>query len=249
MGAYSGQPGGNPAGWWMPSHTTESNRLLTLDGYTDGGKNASGGAAAWGATQLTYGKYEVRFRADAGDGYGYTFLLWPATGTWPSAGEIDFGEDGGGNRQSTTATLHYGANNSQIARTVSADFTQWHTLGVEWTPGKLVYTLDGQPWGTVTGSSVPSGPMFLAVQEAALACSQWTTCVDSSTPAHTRIQIDWVVAYAQAPATTSAAVPASPVSGGGGLAPSAVLLAPLGLAAVTTSRGRRPRPSRRRRRS
>ena len=29
----------------------------------------------------------------------------------------------------------------------------WHTVGLDWTPGKLVYTLDGKPVWTVTGSS------------------------------------------------------------------------------------------------
>jgi beta-glucanase (GH16 family) len=236
-GSYSGQPGGNPAGWWMPSHTTTQNGKLTLDGYLDGGKNASGGTSAWSASQLTYGKYEVRFRADVGRGYGYAFLLWPASGKWPVDGEIDFAEDGGTDRQGTTATLHYGASNSQIARDLKADFSSWHTIGVEWTAGKLVYTLDGKPWSTVTGSMVPSTPMFLAVQQMALPCTQWTACVDSTTPAHTKIEIDWVAVYS--PSSTATPAPSTSTAG--------LIALPLGLlAAVSPAIARTRRPSRRR---
>ena len=233
-GAYSGQPGGNPAGWWMPSHTYAAGGAMVLDGYADGGKNASGGAAAWGASQLTYGKYEVRMRADQGNGYGYVLLLWPASGKWPVDGEIDFAEDGGADRQSTAATLHYGASNSQIAHGLNADFTKWHTIGVEWTPGKLVYTLDGAAWATVTGASVPSTPMFLAIQQAALPCSVWSTCVDSTTPAHTKILVDWVSVYSRSTSTPAGLTAAAAVPAG-----------IVGLATRTAAR--RQRPSRRRR--
>jgi len=194
-GKYYGQPGGDPAGWWLQSHVQVNTGLLELQGYKDAGKDASGGLAAWSATQQTYGKYEVRFRADVGNGYGYVFLLWPAAENWPIGGEIDFGEDGGGDRQGLSATLHYGADNSQIARQLKADFTQWHTIGVEWTKGSIVYTLDGKPWANVTGSMVPSTPMFLAMQQQALPCTQWSVCVDSTTPARTDIDIDWVSVY------------------------------------------------------
>ena len=53
----------------------------------------------------------------------------------------------------------------------------------------------------MTGSEVPSTPMFLAMQEQALPCTQWSTCVDASTPPLTDVQIDWATAYAYAPGT------------------------------------------------
>ena len=39
----------------------------------------------------------------------------------------------------------------------------WHTVGLVWTPDKLVYTLDGKTVWTVTGSQVPSEPMYLVM--------------------------------------------------------------------------------------
>ena len=50
------------------------------------------------------------------------------------------------------------------------DLTQWHTLGVVWTPGRLVYTIDGRNWATVANANVPSTPMVLDIQTQAWAC-------------------------------------------------------------------------------
>jgi beta-glucanase (GH16 family) len=200
-GPYSGQPGGDTAGWWSPSHVVVSNCLLTLKGYKDAtakpGVFVTGGVGMKDTHAQTYGKYLVRMRADKGDGISAIALLWPRANVWPP--EVDFFEDGGGNRTSTTATLHCGPNgidNCQVQRTLTGyDFSQWHTLGVEWTAGKLVYTIDGTPWATVTDAGVPSIPMVLDLQSQSLECSQWNTCLDSSTPAEVDMQIDWVVAY------------------------------------------------------
>jgi beta-glucanase (GH16 family) len=200
-GPYSGQPGGDTAGWWSPSHVVVGNCLLTLKGYKHAaakpGVFVTGGVGMKNTHAQTYGKYLVRMRADKGDGISAIALLWPQANVWPP--EVDFFEDGGGKRITTTATLHCGPNgidNCQLQRTLTGhDFNHWHTLGVEWTAGKLVYTIDSTPWATVTGTGVPSIPMVLDIQSQSLECSPWNTCLDSSTPAEVDMQIDWVVAY------------------------------------------------------
>ncbi len=168
-GAYSGQPGGDPAGWWDPSHVIVSGGLLTLKGYQDAaaksGVFVTGGIGMNGTYAQTYGKYLVRMRVDKGDGISAIALLWPQANVWPP--EVDFFEDGGGGRRGMSATLHCGPNgndNCRVQKGLSGyDFSQWHTVGVEWTAGKLVYTIDGTAWATVTGSRVPSYylPRFL----------------------------------------------------------------------------------------
>jgi beta-glucanase (GH16 family) len=196
-GTYSGQPGGDPGGLWDPSHVVVHDGMLELQNYRDpalGGRWVSGGLSSARALKQTYGKYLVRFRMDPGYGIAGIVLLWPSNGGWPP--EIDFAEDGGGNRRETTATLHYGASDLQIARSVTTDFSTWHTVGVEWTAGRLVYTLDGAQWATVSGSQVPSEPMEMDIQTQAGTCGQAATpCPDGSTPDHVNLQVDWVVAY------------------------------------------------------
>jgi beta-glucanase (GH16 family) len=73
-------------------------------------------------------------------------------------------------------------------------------MGVEWTPGKLVYTLDGRPWATVRSRHVPAEPMEFDMQSQAGTCGvAYAPCPDASTPAHVDLQVDWVAAYARRP--------------------------------------------------
>lgn len=199
-GLYEGQPGGDPGGWWDPSHVVVKKGILHLETYQDpawGGKWVSGGLSSSHAVKQTYGRYLVRFRATKGYGVSNILLLFPSADHWPP--EIDFAEDGGTSetgRPSMGATLHYGADNSQIQRSITADFTRWHVMGVEWTPGKLVYTIDGKTWGTVVSPNVPSETMEMDIQAQAGTCGdQWTPCPNETTPPLVDLQVDWVQVY------------------------------------------------------
>jgi beta-glucanase (GH16 family) len=196
---YLGVPGGDPFGWFDPSHLSVGGGELVIDGYRDaalGGKWATGGVATQLELAQTYGKYLVRMRFDRGVGVNHALLLWPADESWPP--EVDFGEDDGHGGRYSHATLHYGAQDSMIHRRVRVDLRRWHTIGVEWTPGRVAYTLDGRTWATVTSAHVPSQPMKLAIQTQAWGCGMgtWEGCVGATTPKHVRLEVDWVVTYA-----------------------------------------------------
>ena len=204
--SYLGQPGGDPGGFFDPSHVTVSGGELVIGGYQDpsdlewdAGPDTyvTGGVSSSPSFAQTYGKYLVRFRMDAGQGVAHAILLWPQTNTWPP--EIDFSEDNGSDRQTDYATLHYGADNTQVQKQIAINLTRWHTLGVVWTKGKLVYTIDGVNWATVTNANRPSVPMVLDIQTQGWACgtSTWERCPDSGTPSHVNLDVDWVVAYRQ----------------------------------------------------
>lgn len=206
-GEYGGQPNGSPNAYWDPSHDVISGGELKLETYKDNidvpygetpGSWVSGGLSNYNGDPAgqTYGKYEIRFRMDQGTGIGGVILLMPANGGWPP--EMDLSEDRGANpRDITYATMHYGANDTQIQKSVSVDLTKWHTMGVEWTKGKLAYTLDGNVWATVSSSNVPSQPMVLDMQTGAGACgSTWEICPDSTTPAEVDMDVDWVSVWA-----------------------------------------------------
>lgn len=207
-GRYSGQPGGDPGGWWAPSHVTVRHGVLRLATYRDpryGGRWVSGGVSSSYALKQTYGKYLVRFRMDPGKGVAGVLLLWPSADHWPP--EIDFAETGGesADRREMSATLHYGGGDRQIQRSVHADFTHWHTMGVEWTPGTLVYTLDGRDWARLTSTHVPSERMEMDLQTQAGTCGdRYAPCPDRTTPAHVNMDVDWVAAYATAGGSRSA---------------------------------------------
>jgi len=196
-GAYEGEPGGDPGGWWDPSHVVVRDGVANLETYRDrrfGNRWVSGGMSSAHGLRQTYGKYLVRFRVDRGDGVQAILLLWPSYDT-SSGAEIDFAENGGGNRDHVSATLHYGSGR-QIQRSVDADFTRWHVAGVEWTPGRVAYTLDGRTWAVVRSSGVPATPMELDAQTQAGTCGDPDQpCPDARTPRRVTMQIDWVVAY------------------------------------------------------
>lgn len=204
-GKYSGNIPSMPGGVWDPARVEVADSRLKLHAANRGdGTWTSGGAAQTGAAKRTFGKWEMRMRMTKGNGVKYAALLWPSNGTWPVDGEIDFAEDGGGDRSGTSATTHYagpdGSGHYIVQRHIDVDMSQWQNIGVEWTPGKIVYTLNGQPWANVTTppAAIPDGPMFFAIQTEAntRGATQWMTTVDSTTPPLVTCEVDWLVVYA-----------------------------------------------------
>ncbi len=204
---YSGVIPSSPTSVWSPTHISVFDGMAQLSTYQDpafGGTWTAAGMSSAPCLSQEYGKYEVRFRMDRAPGVKYAILLWPSTQPWPCGGEIDFGEDGGGDRLSTTLTDNYCDANGQHAilpqDRISADFSQWHTIGVEWTHNKIVWTLDGKTEATISSSLVPADKMELDIQaEANTNCSlPFYTCVSSSTPSVVNLDVDWVTEYAPA---------------------------------------------------
>ena len=200
---YSGQPGGDPGGLWSPSHVVVRNGLLNLETYRDPhyhNRWVSGGLSDAPGLKQRYGKYEVRFRVDRGHGVAFVALLWPSDNRWPP--EIDFAENGGefNGRNHVSATLHYGSADHQHQTTLPGNFTNWHTLGVQWTPGKIQYFVDGRVWATMSGRDVPAQRMELDMQTQAGTCGvAYAPCPNAATPRYVGAQIAWVSAFSYRP--------------------------------------------------
>jgi Glycosyl hydrolases family 16 len=147
-----------------------------------------------GGTNQLYGRYAIRFRADAIPGYKVAWLLWPQSGTWPGDGEIDFPE--GSLTETIKAFMHHkGATSGgdQDAYATGARFTSWHTAVIEWAPSSVKFFLDGTLIGHST-SRVPNTPMHWVIQT--------ETNVSSTKPptdAQGHVQIDWVAIWSYAP--------------------------------------------------
>ena len=142
---------------------------------------------------LTYGTVEVRFKAPAGRG------LWPAIWMLPaskeSRPEIDMLEMIG--QDPRELILHFHPEDrdadspSKRVRVADPDLAEgWHTVGLQWTPGKLVYLLDGKPVWTVTGQQVPSEPMYLVMNLAV--GGAYPGPPDASTSFPATFEIDYV---------------------------------------------------------
>jgi hypothetical protein len=158
-------------------------------------------AAGMSATRnQTYGEYEMRIRSSAGDSR-VVALLWPTKG-WPP--EIDFMEMGGqktqGTRQTNTQTVHYGKSNSMIHTQYNADMTQWHTVGVQWTPGHVNYLLDGVVMTSVSSPNVSNQPMWFGLQ----------TATKGPTTVPVNIDMDWIRISKYTPGTGPVTPPPPP---------------------------------------
>jgi beta-glucanase (GH16 family) len=181
--------GNGGVGLRRPSAVSQGDGELRITGRGD----VSGGMSL--QDDRTYGRWEIRARADRGNGYAPAILLWPASNDWPIEGEIDIAEIPRGDRSETHFTVHWGADNQQVGFTTPGDFTQWHTFGVEWMPDHITYFLDGQPLHTIADPpAIPSSPMNLAIQND-VGPFNWIPARDATTPAEVSLRVDWVRVY------------------------------------------------------
>lgn len=194
---YNGREGGCcPQTIWARTHIHVSGGMVTLDIGKDSAYNNAwvGAGISQGRTLLQkYGEWDVRFRMTKGIGTAMCMLLTPKGG--PDTA-VDFAEESpamGATRTEETSTLHYGS--VMVHNNVTSDFTQWHVIGVQWTPGKLVYTLDGKVWATTSSSHVPDVPMHLSIQTESGPKGTVHVSPNSSTPDPVQLQIDWVQVY------------------------------------------------------
>jgi beta-glucanase (GH16 family) len=147
-----------------------------------------------------YGRYEVRFRAMAGAGYGAVVLLWPQNNDdWPTVGEIDLAEVTTANRQEFGTFLHHGSENHQVGTNSKADFTKFHTIAVEWLPNRVTYFLDGKKFFNVTADKIQTGLPDESAMNLALqldqGCGDYAGCRNASTPSRVVMDVDWVRIY------------------------------------------------------
>jgi Glycosyl hydrolases family 16 len=142
-----------------------------------------------GTGQL-YGRYAIRFKSDPVPGYKTAWLLWPDSGVWPRAGEIDFPE---GNLDGTISAFMHWQNatsgSQQGAYSIGALYPTWHTAVIEWAPASCKFTLDGLLVGNST-TNIPNTAMHWFFQTE----TQLSGGAPSDTAAG-HVQIDWVAAY------------------------------------------------------
>jgi hypothetical protein len=188
---FTGVPGGDAAGHFAATHVVVGGGMLHLNTWRDpvyANRWASGGLCQCGRP-VTYGAFFVRSRI-TGQGPNEVELLWPANNQWPP--EIDFNETGD-QVSSTSHTVHFGNAHTPFSQLllVGIDMTKWHTWGVIWTPTKITFTIDGEPWGTFTDrAAIPKIPMTLDLEQRP-GCSRSQVCLKQGQSMLT----DWVAEY------------------------------------------------------
>ena len=187
-------------GTYMPSRVVSiANGVMNLHLHTENGVHMVAApvptipGASGSEGGMLYGRYVMRFRANAVPGYKTAWLLWPDSEVWPQDGEIDFPE---GNLNGTIGGFvhHQGATSGadQAAFSTNTTYTGWHTATISWLPSGVTFQLDGRTIGTET-NGVPGTPMHLVLQT-----ETSTIGAGPSASAAGNVQIDWISVYAPA---------------------------------------------------
>ncbi len=170
-----------------------------------------------GALEVTYGRIEARIKLPYGQG------LWPAFWTlganigevgWPESGEIDIMENIGREPSTVHGTIHgpgYSGGGG-IGRGISLPDGQrfaddFHVFAIDWWPERITWSLDGEPFSTLTPDDLPrsarwvfDAPHFLILNVAV--GGHWPGYPDDTTTFPQTMTIDYVRVY-QAPDTSA----------------------------------------------
>ena len=114
----------------------------------------SGALKSQGKFNFLYGYAEARMRTPYIDGSFPAFWLMPENSPlpWPECGEIDIFEQANPDGRSWH-TIHgawnKGGSGGYTSEPVKVDYNDWHIYGLEWTPEKLEWFVDGKSVFTV----------------------------------------------------------------------------------------------------
>ncbi len=190
----------NHSNWAEPNFVRLHSRPSTDERMTPDTRWASSGMGLYGQARR-YGRFDVRMRSSASRGTRNVALLWPATGSWPCSGEIDFFEVSAREpaRNKYNYSNHYchadGSNGQDMVIGITppngdVDFTSWHTFSLVWRATEEILYIDGVQKGRVT-QHIPDSPMWLGLQTAQGALQP----AETRTPGH--LDIADVAIYAE----------------------------------------------------
>jgi len=189
--------------WFQPDDVIVDNGTLRLRAQKrskSGFEYTSGMISSHDKFFFQYGYAEMRAKFPKGNGFWATFWLGSQKKVWPP--EIDIAEFLGSNTKTMHMTLHYATPSSPHEQTsswwVGPDFSaDYHTFGLEWTPEKLVWYIDGVEYKRYTQrENIPDHPMYvMATHALGKAWSNYPP--DSTTPFPTTFDIDYIKVWQQ----------------------------------------------------
>lgn len=160
----------------------------------------SGIITSYDAFKFTYGYAETRAKFTHGRGYWPAFWLLNAY-YGDDDPEIDIMEFIGHNQDVIYHTYHYFDENGELRSTQSfpvpgIDYTaDFHTFGVEWKPGLLVFYVDGIETMRIVDANVSSQQMYVIANQAV--GGWWAGPPDETTPFPGEYVIDYIRVYQQ----------------------------------------------------
>lgn len=204
------------------SDATDGKILVIQAVKTSTGGYTSARLKTQGKFDARYGHIEARLKSTNGQG------LWPAfwmlgesisTVGWPACGEIDVMEIINANPTKAYGTGHGPSPGGSFS--LGGTYTlpggamydqAYHLYAVDWSPNKIVWSLDGNVYYTLTPSLLPSGatwvfndaPFFLLLNLAV--GGNWPGNPDGTTAFPAALKVDYVRVYAPAPVAPASVV-------------------------------------------
>jgi beta-glucanase (GH16 family) len=145
---------------------------------------------------FTYGYVEARIWVPVGAGTWPMF--WMQRADYVDSAEIDVMEVLG--RDPNTLQMHYHGPAGVVGGSYTAPeplSAGWHTYGLDWEPGKLVWYLDGVPRFEHIGSDVDSHAHYIMFDLAIGGSQSWGGAPDNDTTFPSSMRIDWVRVWQQ----------------------------------------------------
>jgi beta-glucanase (GH16 family) len=159
---------------------------------------------------FTHGYIEIRAKFPAGKGLWPCFWLMPAHQSWPP--EFDIAEFYGGQKKMHHGLAHGTMGDPKWDSTgdTETDFVnEWHTIALEWSPGRAVWFVDGVARKTVVAEYVPAVPMYVILSNSVSSGYGPSGEPDEHTIFPNHFEIDYVRIYQPRPAHLAEA-PAKP---------------------------------------
>ncbi|WP_083609021.1 family 16 glycosylhydrolase [Nocardiopsis sp. TSRI0078] len=184
------------------------NLVITARQETDG-TYTSARITTQNKIEHAYGHIEARIKIPRGQGIWPAFWMlgsdFPDT-PWPHSGEIDIMENVGHEPHMVHGTVH-GPGYSGGAG-IGASYTHpqgwsfaddFHTFAVDWTPGSITWSVDGNAYNTITTADVGGNPWvydqsFFMILNVAVG-GQWPGYPDETTQFPQQMIVDYVRIY------------------------------------------------------
>lgn len=187
----------------------DNGKALVIRAEKTGEKNfTSARLKTQGKFSVSYGRIEARLQLPRGQG------IWPAfwmlgdthaTAGWPECGEIDIVEVLGHETNKLYGTVHgpgfsggKGVTGSIVLPPGPTLADGYHVYAIEWSPGRIEWSLDGKVYHTVTPKNLPAGgrwvfddaKYFLLLNLAV--GGRWPGYPDATTQFPQELRVDWV---------------------------------------------------------
>lgn len=162
-----------------------------------------------GKQQPKFGRIEARIQIPRGQGIWPAFWMlgggFPQT-TWPTAGEIDIMENIGREPNYVHGTVHGPGYSGSAGPSGAYEHPQdwsfadtFHTFAVDWKPGSITWSVDGNTYFQVTPATVNGNqwvfdqPFFIILNVAV--GGEWPGYPDGSTQFPQSMKVDYVRVY------------------------------------------------------